>query len=250
VIAARESPVMADALLEHDGPLVTGTAVDRPNRFVLRVRFDGDADPERVYLGDPGALTTVLEPGREVLCEPVDDPDRATGFDAVAIRVGDVLVSVKTALANDLFGRLLARDALSAFRDYDLLRREPALPDHGRTDFLLDAPDGGGRAYVEVKSCTHVEDDVAKFPDSPTERGRRHLRSLTDLAAEGVESHLVFVVQRPDAEVVRPFCAVDPAFADLLARAAAAGVSIHAVATAFDPPRYRLANRSLPVTVG
>lgn len=235
---------MADALLDHDGPLVTGVAVDRPNRFVLRVRFDGD--PERVYLGDPGALTTVLEPGREVLCEPVADSDRATDYDAVAVRVGDVLVSVKPALANDLVERLIARDALPAFEGYEPIQREPPLPNHGRTDLLLDAP-GGGDAYVEVKSCTHVEDGVAKFPDSPTERGRRHLRSLADLAADGVESHLVFVVQRPDAEVVRPFREVDPAFADLLARVAAAGVSVHAVATTFDPPRYRLADRSLPV---
>ncbi|MFB6155381.1 MAG: DNA/RNA nuclease SfsA [Haloferacaceae archaeon] len=231
-------------LRTHEGALVTGTVVDRPNRFVLRVRLGGDV--ERVYLGDPGALTTVLDEGSEVLCEPVDDPDRATGADAVAVRVGDVFVSVKTALANDLFERLLERGALPAFRGYERVRREPPLPDHGRTDFLLATPDGG-RAYVEVKSCTHVEDGVAKFPDSPTERGRRHLRSLRSLVADGVESHLAFVVQRPDAGGVRPFREVDPDFADLLARAVDAGVSVHAVAVEFDPPHYRLRDGDLSV---
>lgn len=233
-----------DPLLTHEGALVPGTVVDRPNRFVIRVRFDGD--PERVYLGDPGALTTVLESGGEVLCEPVDDPDRATDGDAVAARVGDTFVSVKTALANDLFEALVERDALPAFRGHDLVRREPPLPDHGRTDFLLASPDDQ-EVYVEVKSCTHVEDGVAKFPDSPTERGRRHLQSLTELAADGAASHLVFVVQRPDAAVVRPFREVDPDFADLLAAAVDAGVEVHAVAVEFDPPHYVLRDAALPV---
>ena len=38
-----------DRLLTIDADLVTGTVVDRPNRFVVRARF-GDT-PERVFLG-------------------------------------------------------------------------------------------------------------------------------------------------------------------------------------------------------
>jgi sugar fermentation stimulation protein A len=39
-------------LLTVEDDLVTGTVVDRPNRFVVRVRFDTSL--ERVFLGDPG----------------------------------------------------------------------------------------------------------------------------------------------------------------------------------------------------
>lgn len=238
---------MADPLYTHDDDLVAGTVVDRPNRFVLLTRFDGDT--ERVYLGDPGELSTVLESGSEVYCTPVDDQDRTTDYDAIAVRVGDQFVSVRAALANDLFEAMLAQGALEAFRGYDLVAREPALPEHGRTDFLLADPDGAD-AYVEVKSCTHVEDGVVKFPDRPTRRGRRHLRSLEELAAAGVETHVVFVVQRDDASVFRPFRAVDPAFADLLERVRDAGVGVHAVTTAFEPPKYYLRNPNLPVDIG
>ena len=175
-------------LLTFDGELRAGTIVDRPNRFVVRVRFGGD--PERAFLGDPGALAGIVEPGREVLCSPVEDPDRATDFDAIAVLVDGVWVSVRTALANDLFERALARDALPPFVGYACRRREPALPEGGRTDFLLDAPDGSA-AYVEVKSCTHVEDGVAKFPDRQTERGRRHLRSLEALREDGADAAVI-----------------------------------------------------------
>lgn len=231
-------------LLTHEDDLVAGTVVDRPNRFVVRVRFDGS--PERAHLADPGALEGLLVPGREVLCSPADDPDRATDHDAVAVRADGRWVSLRPALANDLFERAVARGAVPAFAGYTVRGREPPLPDHGRTDFRLGTP-GGRDARVEVKSCTHVEDGVAMFPDRPTERGRRHLRALADLGADGHETHVVFVVQRPDATRLRPYTSVDPEFADCLERARAAGVGVHAIATAFDPPRYRLTDPALPV---
>lgn len=235
-----------ELLLSIDDHLVTGTVVDRPNRFVVRVRFDGA--PERVFLGDPGALEHTLERGRDILCSPVDDPDRATDYDAIAVDVEGLFVSVRTALANDLFEQALARDAISAFAGYTLTEREPEFPDHGRTDFLLANPDGE-HAYVEVKSCTHVEDSVAKFPDRQTKRGRRHLRSLRALREDGHETHVVFVVQRPDAKRFEPFRAVDPEFADLLSDVHADGVGVHAVTTAFDPPHYWLRDDGLPINL-
>ncbi len=235
-----------EPLLTIDDSLITGIVVDRPNRFVVRVRFDDT--PERVFLGDPGALEHILEPGREILCSPVDDPDRATDYDAIAVRVDETYVSVRAALANVLFERALARGALPVFAGYALVEREPQLPDHGRTDFLLATPDEES-AYVEVKSCTHVEDGVAKFPDRQTERGRRHLRSLEALHEDGYETHVVFVVQRPDVERFRPYREVDPEFADLLAAVREAGVGVHAITTACDPPDYFLRNESLPITL-
>jgi sugar fermentation stimulation protein A len=231
-------------VLTIDTALLTGTIVDRPNRFVVRVRF-GEA-PERVFLGDPGALEGIVEPGRTILCSAVDDADRTTDYDAIAVVVDGEYVSLRTALANDLFEEVLAADAIPAFDGYAVERREPPLPDHGRTDFLLTTPQGDA-AYVEVKSCTSVDEGTAKFPDRQTERGRRHLRSLETLHDDGYETHVVFVVQRPDVERFRPYRDVDPEFADLLARVRTAGVEICAITTAFDPPHYRLRNDSLPV---
>ncbi len=233
-----------DPLLAIDDDLVTGTIVNRPNRFVVRVRFEDT--PERAFLGDPGALEDIVEPGRDVLCSPVDDPERTTDYDAIAVDMDGVFVSVRTALANDLFERALTRDVIPGFTGCSLRKREPSLPDHGRTDFLLDSP-SGDTTYVEVKSCTHVEDGVAKFPDRQTERGRRHLRSLESLREDGYETHIVFVVQRPDVDRFRPYREVDPDFADLLARVRDTGVGVHAITTTFKPPHYWLRNDDLPV---
>ncbi|WP_129116307.1 DNA/RNA nuclease SfsA [Halegenticoccus tardaugens] len=233
-----------ELLLTIDDDLLTGIIDDRPNRFVVRVRFEDTLG--RVFLGDPGALESTVEPGNEILCSPVDNPERATDYDAIAVHVDDVYVSVRPTLANALFERALAHDSIPTFTGYTCRKREPALPDHGRTDFLLDTL-SGDTAYVEIKSCTHVEDGVAKFPDRQTERGRRHLRSLKALCEDGHETHVVFVVQRPDVERFRPYRDVDPEFAELLAQVQETGVGVHALTTSFKPPHYSLWNDELPV---
>ncbi len=218
--------------------------MERPNRFVVRVQFD--AALERVYLADPGELEGIVEPGRDILCLPVEDPDRVTDYDAISVQVNGVHVSVRTALANDLFESAIRGDAIPAFHEYKIRQREPSLPEHGRADFLLDTP-AGETAFVEIKSCTCVDGRTAKFPDRQTERGRRHLRSLETLSETGIEAHVVFVIQRPDVDDFVPYREVDPEFADLLRRIRGTGVGIHAITTLFDPPQYRLANASLPM---
>ncbi len=230
--------------ITHADGLISGTIVERSNRFVVRVQFD--AAPERVYLADPGELEGIVEPGHDILCLPVGDPDRATDYDAISVQINDVHVSVRTALANDLFESAIKIEAIPAFHEYEIRHREPSFPEHGRADFLLDTP-AGETAFVEVKSCTYVDGRTAKFPDRQTERGRRHLRSLETLSETGVEAHVVFVIQRPDVDDFVPYREIDPEFANLLHRIRGDDVGVHAITTLFDPPQYRLANASLPV---
>lgn len=233
-----------EALVRYEAELCEGTYLERPNRFTVLVDLDGRE--QRVYLRNTGGLETTLEPGRTVLCRPAASDDRVTDYDAIAVDVAGTWVTVDATLPNELFERCVTRSLLPRFDSYRLEAREPPLPGEGRTDVLLETPTGTD-AYVEVKSNTYVVDGISKFPDRPTKRGRRHLRSLTTLVEDGFECHVVFVVQRPDASRLRPFREVDPEFADLLARAHEAGVEVSALTTAFDPPSVTLANRDLPV---
>jgi sugar fermentation stimulation protein A len=98
-----------------------------------------------------------------------------------------------------------------------------------------------------LKSCTHVENGVAKFPDRPTERGRRHLAILSRLAEKGTRCYVIFIIQRPDARSFEPFMEVDPEFAGLLTYAARAGVKIRAMTTEFMPPNLYLKREELPI---
>jgi sugar fermentation stimulation protein A len=80
-----------------------------------------------------------------------------------------------------------------------------------------------------VKSVTLAEGRLALFPDSVTERGRRHLDVLHGLRGAGARAALVFLVQRGDCDRVAPADHVDPAYGEALRRAAAAGVELFAL---------------------
>lgn len=226
-------------LLERPGPLLRGRMLNRPNRFTLLLRMGQGV--ERVHLPDPGALRTVLAPGREVLCERREGTGRKTRLTALAVRVGRIYVMVDSSLANPLFARALEEGLLPELRGSRILFREKTMGE-GRLDFVLEGAEGE-RSYVEVKSCTHVEEGVAKFPDRPTERGRRHLRLLRGLSRRGERAYLFFVIQRPDARVLRPFGEVDPEFSVELWRAEEEGVLLRAFSILFRPPRLHFWRR-------
>ncbi len=238
---------MKEKILKISDHLKEGRIIERENRFILKVEFE-DSE-EKVYLANPGALSTVLAPKRTVLCKKAEGENRKTQYNAFAIKVDDFYVTVKSVFANLIFSKILEKEMIEKFQKYSLISREPSLPDEGRADFLLKNPKNEKRGFVEVKSCTHVENGVAKFPDRPTKRGRRHLRSLTKLEGKNWDNHIVFAVQRKDAEEFQPFKEVDPKFAKLLAKAKQKKVDIHAFSTEFVPPDLYLADEDLPINL-
>lgn len=235
---------MPQPLLTVDGAFREGQIRDRPNRFVLEVELDDGHDVD-AYISNTGSWN-VTKAGRDVLVRPVDDESRKTDYDAVFVRADDVWVSVDASFANTAFRAALDQSLLPPFKGYEHRRSEPPLPGGGRADFELLGPSGES-ALVEVKSCTLVEDGIAKFPDRPTKRGRRHVRELIDLQEDGTESHVVFVVQRSDGTRFTPNRAVDPDLADLVAEATAGGVGVHAMQLSIDPPTVSLESGGLQV---
>jgi sugar fermentation stimulation protein A len=231
---------MEEFLLEAPS-LFAGILIERKDRFTLQVMIDSKV--ERVYLPNPGRLTTVIHPGREILCKM-----EGGYLSAFSIRVKDFWVTVDSKLANEIFRIVIEKRLLADFKDFFIKEREKFISEYGRVDFLLENLEGK-KILVEVKSSTHVEDGVAKFPDSPTKRGRKHLKALKELLNEGFSGCIFFVVQRPDANYFTSFKEVDPAFASLLRDAFDGGVRVRALTTLFLPPKLYLRDGTLPVFI-
>lgn len=235
-------------LFKIEERFIKGRLSERPNRFTLIVDVRGKK--RRAYLANPGRLSTVIKKGREILLLNKDSPGRKTSCDAFAAKVGPFYVTLQSRLANEIFKAAIEREALDCFGGYKIVERERTMRGFGRLDFVLER--GGKEAFVEVKSSSHAEGGIAKFPDRPTERGRRHLKALTELARSGKECHLVIVIQRPDAQSFTPFKEVDPEFSKLFSIAMASGVGTHALSTCFDPRKRTiyLFRKNLPVKTG
>ncbi|MFB0567460.1 MAG: DNA/RNA nuclease SfsA [Candidatus Bathyarchaeia archaeon] len=89
--------------------------------------------------------------------------------------------------------------------------------------------------FLEIKCVTHVADKVAMFPDAPTERGRKHVNTLIRLVEQGYDSGILFSVQRPDAEKIRPYREIDPMFEQILQEAVEKGVKVFTEMLVFKP---------------
>lgn len=200
----------------------------RRNRFLVEAERRGRV--VLAHLPNPGRLRELLVPGATLSLAPRAGPDRKTKYDLVAVRAGDVWVSLDTRLPNRAVGRRLREGRLPELGSWPRVRAEVPLGS-SRVDFRLENDDV---YYLEVKSVTLVEGGTALFPDAPTERGRRHVEELAAALGPGVGAGVLFLVQRPDADRFRPHEAMDPAFARALRGAHAAGVEVHAYRSRFD----------------
>jgi len=217
-------------LLKVDKKFYKAKVNHRLNRFTLMVDFG--KFKRKAYLQNPGGLSTVLRKGRKVLLLKVDkNQSRKNFFDVFAIKVGKFYVTVQSTFANKLFEAAVKKGFLKDFKNCEIVGKERKIDDYGKIDFLLNR--NGKTVLVEVKSCTYMEDGIAKFPDKPTNRGRKHVKQLAKLTVQGFESWIVFVVQRPDAVKFKPYWQVDKNFAETLVLASKMGVKILAFTTNF-----------------
>lgn len=205
-------------------PLVEGRFIKRLNRFAALV--DVERREYLCHVPNSGRMRELLVPGFRVLLAPAPTgANRKTGFDLALVDTGKALSSADARLPNKLMAEALARKRMPQFAEYPVVRGEQVFGE-SRLDFLLDGP--GGKCYVETKSVTLVEEGVALFPDAPTLRGVKHLRSLMEARWEGHQAAVVFVIQRADAEAFSPHDVADPLLGTTLREARDAGVAIWA----------------------
>ena len=189
------------------------------------------------HLPNSGRMEELLVPGRSVVLAECPAIHRKTRFDMLLVRYQGRWVSVDSRLPSALAAEALRQRALPAWERYGEVRREVTW---GDSRFDLELRDGAHRCLVETKSVNLVEDGRALFPDAPTTRGVRHVRTLIEAVRAGLEAGVLFVIQREDAEVLSPFDAADPDFGRALREATAAGVTVLAYRCRVTPERITL----------
>lgn len=221
-----------------------GYLIKRYKRFLADIRTR-DGDTITAYCPATGRMTTCLEEGAPVEYLPVQDSDRKLDYDWWSIKMPESWVVIDTRPANRwLYWSRNAPWTPESWSGAEWTA-EPSLPDGGRLDFRLNfenSPD----TWIEVKSVTWCKDGIGYFPDAPTERGRRHLRELIELASQGYSVWVLFISMRSDVETVRPGGSVDPEFEELLGRARDGNVNLMGLQSDVDDRSLRLTGR-IPV---
>jgi sugar fermentation stimulation protein A len=203
--------------------IITATYLSRPNRFTVLAKQNSKTI--RCHLPNPGRLKELLKQNAAIALDHRLDPRRKTSYEVVAAKAGGVWVSLDSQLPNKLILHALRVGELPEFLGYSRILPESRFR-NSRFDFLLQS--NTRKCFLEVKSCTLVENKTAFFPDAPTTRGRRHILDLVQAKRKGYRACVLFVIQRADAKVFRPNRVTDTPFADALVMAEKAGVEIYA----------------------
>jgi sugar fermentation stimulation protein A len=197
---------------------ICGKFCSRPNRFIALVEVNGTE--QICHVKNTGRCRELLIPGTDVILSAAENPARKTAFDLVAVKKGSRLINIDSQAPNQA-----AAEFLPTLFPEGTIRPEFKI-ENSRLDFCIETRDGP--VYLEVKGVTLEEDGVVLFPDAPTQRGTKHLHTLTRLAKGGHRASVLFVIQMEEVSYFTPNRQTDPVFADALAEAATAGVTLWA----------------------
>jgi sugar fermentation stimulation protein A len=205
-------------------PLITGTLIRRYKRFLADVRL-ANGRQVTAHCANSGRMTACSQPGRPVYLSRHNRPDRKLKYTWEMIAMPASLVGVNTQVPNRLVASAIGAGRIASLNGYDRIRREVRLGTGTRIDLLLES-DGRRPCYVEVKNCTLVVDGVARFPDAPTARGQKHLRTLSAQSGDRCRRVAFYLVQRMDAAVFEPADDIDPDYGSALRAGVDRGVEI------------------------
>jgi sugar fermentation stimulation protein A len=214
-------------------PLVAGRLERRYKRFLADVMLD-DGRTVTAHVANSGSMLGLARPGACVLLRPAGGPGRKLDWSWELVEHQGALVAVNTGLANAIVADAIAAGGVPELAGYPTLRREVKYGEKSRVDILLEAPDRPA-CYVEVKSVTLCrQPGLAEFPDAVTARGARHLAELAAMVAAGRRSVLVYLVMRGDCQRFSVAADIDPAYAQAMAQATAAGLEVLVLACRVD----------------
>ena len=210
--------------MRYPHPLVPGRFIRRYKRFFADVRLE-DGSIVTAHCANTGAMTGCTAPDAPVRLSPATSPARKLRWSLEQIYVGRHWILAHTARPNRVVEEAIVSGRVPSLRSYAVVEREKRAGD-ARLDLRLSSP-GRSVAWVEVKNVSMLcDDDVLRFPDAVTTRGRRHLQVLADRARAGERAVLFLHVGHTGGMRVEPARDVDPAWAEALAEAIGAGVEV------------------------
>ena len=214
------------ALVRFPKPILRAVFHGRRKRFFADLTL---STGERIvaHCANTGSMRSCLLPGAPALVWDANDPKRKTRYSWKAIQIDGGWVGIDTSIPNHLVAAAIEAGEIPLLRGYHTLDREKPMGENSRVDILLTSP--RRRCWVEVKNVTLVEDSIARFPDSVTTRGQKHLRELIAHVREGDRAAMVYLVQRSDARWFRPADDIDPEYGRLVREAKREGVDLIAL---------------------
>ncbi|PKF63601.1 DNA/RNA nuclease SfsA [Psychromonas sp. psych-6C06] len=207
-----------------------GTLIKRYKRFLADVMLE-NGESITIYCPNTGAMTGGAEVGDSIYFSESSNPKRKYKYtwELTHNQKGD-WICIHSQLANHFTAKALKENSIPELVGYDCIQAEVKYgTENSRIDFLLKA-DGREDCYVEVKSCTLLDESRGAgqgfFPDAVSVRGQKHLRELMQMKAQGYRAVLLFAVLHSGINSVDVARHIDKQYALLFDQAIASGVEV------------------------
>lgn len=199
--------------------------LERPNRFIAYAKLNDEI--VTCHVKNTGRCKELLIPGETIvyLEDHGENTSRKTRYSLVKAKKGSRLVNLDSQAPNQIVFEWM--DAGGLFSDLTYLKREQKFG-NSRFDIYYERANGQ-KGFVEVKGVTLEVNNIARFPDAPTERGVKHIYELIEAAKAGYEANIIFVIQMSPIDYFEPNDTTHAAFGEALRIANAAGVHIMAL---------------------
>ncbi|WP_419912243.1 DNA/RNA nuclease SfsA [Hoeflea sp.] len=226
-------------------PLTRGTLIKRYKRFL----FDAELTDGSTITGscpNTGSMLGLTDPGSAIWMSEHDSPTRKYRHALELVEADGTTVGINTGLPNKIVEEAIADGRVEPLAGYADMRREQKYGKNSRIDLLL-TDEARPPAYVEVKNVHFIRTPgLAEFPDSPTERGAKHLDELGDMVDAGNRAVMVYLIQRSDCERLKICRDLDSNYGAAFDRAVARGVEAIALRCHITPQEIRF-DRLVPV---
>lgn len=210
-------------------PLQRGTLIKRYKRFLADVMMP-DGSQITAHCPNTGAMTGCVEPGWDVWLSHSDNPKRKLAWTLELVASPRGLICVHSVRANPVVGEALRSGLIPSLAGLAPIQAEVRYGEKSRADFKLG--DGASTTFVEVKAVTLYGDDGwGLFPDTISERARRHVEELAKVVYQGQRGVMVFCALHAGIDRVAPAHRIDPGYSRALVEASRAGVEIYALGT-------------------
>ncbi len=175
--------------MEFTKTLIKGKFVKRYKRFFTDIKVNKQT--LIAHCPNTGSMMGLLNENNEAWISRNDDPKRKLKYTLQIIKAKKNLVGVNTHLANKIVEEGLKNNSFDEFKNLKEIKAEVFYNKETRFDFLVNK-----NIFIEVKNVTLFRSSkISEFPDSPTTRGTKHLKTLVEASKKGFKAYVLFLVQ-------------------------------------------------------
>ena len=250
--------------MKFEKPILEGIFQKRYKRFFADIELNGELIT--AHVPNTGSMKSCLFEGEPCRVTHHNDPKRKLQYTLEMTRTPQgKWIGVNTGLPNKMALEAFEKKLFPNWSSFQFGFSEIKVSEKTRLDLILTTDkvsqgkkpkwdDLDPKMYdqirlVEIKNVTLKEGKKALFPDGVSARAQKHLKELMEFSKKGIQTEVLFTVQRSDVNSFSPSKEFDPEYAQLFKEALDQGVTMSPYLVKLSKSGVELTDHQLPIEI-